>query len=417
MNVSLVDGWRVAVAVLVSLTLFGLGCTDDSERGGAPSRAVVDVEQLDPDSVAAQLHEILMNPDVLERTAALSSVLSQLGPESLASVREAYDSVFMDLGELELLLLAEWWARFDPQAALDWSRTEWRAENIMVTYTILRAWGRQDPQAAMEQIPGASTPRRQREYMDAVLSGWEESPHPGLLEYVEGLGESQPRQFASYVIARRKMLRDGAEATFRWAEALPDDDRMFKLNLYRRIVSVGARVDLPATLEWTLRQLEGPYADGLPQRLGQRWAREDGRAALEWLESLPPGQNRDDGVREAFRTWMKLEPAGAEAFLQERGAVPWLDPAISIWAKQLSITEPETAVEWAIQLTEPELRNGTVTVAAREWLLIDEAAANAWLDAADLPPEVKQRTRNIPDGIRKRAQMRAERAAQSKGDG
>jgi hypothetical protein len=351
--------------------------------------------------IAAEVREVLLNPDTLERTADLALLLNGLGPESITPVRAAYDSVFMDLGEIDLILLAEWWARHDPEDAFAWTRSEWQADHPVVVFQVLRAWGRSDHEAALRAVQEFPQPALRRPYVDAVLSGWDESGDPGLLEWIEGLGAGHDRQRALYTVARRKVLHEGIEAAFRWAEDLPDDDEVYKLNAYRRVASSAAEVDPEAAAAWAERHADGEYGLQLPRRVGTRWAKRDPEAAMRWLSTLPPSWNRDDAVRETYRNWLRLDGDRATQWMREAPLEPWLEPAVALFAKKLSREDPETGLEWAGRISGEELRWGTVSVIARAWLLVDEEAAKGWIDGSAMPDLYRRKVFAIPEGIRR----------------
>jgi len=85
-----------------------------------PSRVVTGA--VVPEGIAADLHKVLLIPDDFERTAQLNALLAPLGPDALPAVRAAYDSVILDLGDVEIVQFVQWWGRFDPEAAFDWAR-------------------------------------------------------------------------------------------------------------------------------------------------------------------------------------------------------------------------------------------------------------------------------------------------------
>jgi hypothetical protein len=368
-----------------------------------PSRSVTTIpDDFAPPGVAGDVRVVLLMTDLLERTAALATLLSGLGPESLADVREAYDSVRLDVGETELVLFGEWWASFDPKSAMVWTRLNWSTrDSVPVLRAIMRAWGRTDPMAAIGAASGAPNDTLRRRWIDSVLRGWDESVLDGALEYAESLGPGSERQWALYVVSRRMVLRDGPEAAIAWAEALPDDDEMFKLNAFRRIAGAVVEVSPQLAVAFAERHLDGPYGKGLPRRVGMRWVAHDPEVAMHWLSSLAPGPNRDDGVQESFRHWQILNTAEAWSWIRSVEHEPWLDPAVSIYARPFGRRQPLEALELASRIQDEDRRNRTIGVIAREWLVRNESDANAWLDQSDVPAEFIARIRVVPETMRR----------------
>jgi hypothetical protein len=351
--------------------------------------------------LAGEVREVLLIPDLLERTAALATLLGQLEPESLEEVKEAYDSVFLDLDATELVLFGEWWASFDPRSAIAWTSYHWNTRrSIPVHQGIMREWGRSDPLSAILATQSAPNPAVRRRWVESILRGWEESVHEGALSYVESLGHGEDRQWGLSVVARLKVLRDGPEATIAWAESLPDDERAFKLNAFRRAAGAAATVDPLAAAAFAERHLNGPYSKGMPRRVGMPWTDHDPEAAMRWLSTLPDTPNRTDGVLETFRRWLRHSRAAARHWIDTVELEPWVDGALSVHAKSLGKEDPLEAIRVASQITDPELRQGTLGVVAREWVIRDEEAGKAWLDQSDLPEDFIVRILTISPGMR-----------------
>jgi len=362
-----------------------------------------------PQGDASAVVEALREPDPLVRAEALARSFRTLAPDALPQVRRAYSGGFFDLGDTELVLLAEWWARFDAPAALDWTTAEWQANANQVRWAILRAWARQDPEAALRMVESQVADSERALWLDAVLSGWEDSGKPGAFEYVRALPYGEDRQRAIATLARRKVLRDGVTAAFDWAESQPEDDDKFKLNLLRRVGSAGAEVDPVLASQRAALLSDGPYARGLLRRVGTRWAKRDGEAALRWLASQPPDRARDDAVGETFRTWVRWSRADALRFMGGPGREePAYEPAVGLYALVISREDPVTAVEVAQALSDEEKRWVTTGRVWRNWWIEDEDAANAWFEAheSEIPEFYRERIRTIPDGVRKRKRER-----------
>jgi len=197
-----------------------------------------------------------------------------------------------------VVLLADWWARLDPTGAFEWIQRERMGMTPAVTTAVVRAWAGRDPEEAARAIEGIANRELHRTSVDALVRGWNDSGRPGLTAYLVALPRGIERQRAISLVARSKVHREGVEETFRWAEALPDDPDGFKLNVFRRVASWAAEVDPQRAAAWAERHGQGEYGKGLYRRVGTRWARQDGLAAMTWLATLPAGPRRDVGVED-----------------------------------------------------------------------------------------------------------------------
>lgn len=384
---------------------------------GPPSRTYTPAARVELEGVASEARAILLNQDLLERTASLTALLQKLGPDSLEDIKSAYETIFMDFGETDLIFFAEWWARFDPAAAFAWTQAQAATEHPVVVTAVLRTWARTNPGAALmaSRVPNA---KLRSMFVEACLMGWEESGRPGLLEFIQGLPAGGDRQRAITVVARRKVLRDGPKAAFEWAEELPDSVDVFKLNVLRRIASAAAEVAPRKAAKWAESLLGGEFEHGIPQRVGTRWAKRDPRAAMDWLSTLAAGRSRDDGVRETFRKWLREDPDAAMEYATTVELEPWLDPMVARVATRLGKDDPMLALDWASKVMDEDLRLTTTGIVARSWAFDDESAARAWVEQTDLPDYLKRKIFEIPDSMRPGAmKRRKERKAREDSQG
>jgi len=382
-----------ALLVMLAAVGFGLGHYTGLSRGesrGAVGRTRQGDAPPPPSEVSAAVESALLHPDALERTAQLARLLHGLGPDAIGDVRAAYDAVFVDVGDVEIVLLAEWWAQFDPRAAFDWTRREWAGQHPAVVAAVIRAWAARDPEQARQAVDEIALPVLRSASVEALLRGWDESGEPGLVGYVAGLPFGGPRQLAIARLATRRLHRSGAEEVLRWAEGLSDDHPdHFKLQVFRRVASAVAELDPQAAAAWAERHSTGEYGDGLFRKVGVRWAKRDAPAAMAWLATLPAGQQRDVGIQETYRVWLGRDAEGATTWLRSSELEPWLEPALALFALYLSRESPEEAMDWAARIQDQERRQQTIVKIGRRWVVADPDAAESWLDRAELSEEMR----------------------------
>ncbi len=367
----------------------------------ARTRAIV-ADSLPVPGLIGQVTDILLLPDPILRMERLAALLGHLDSSSLEQVREAYASILFELGDLEIILFAEWWARFDPESAFKWTRSRWEANVPSVTASVVRAWARIDPGAAYRAAGLRDTQDRPfSPYVVAVIRGWAESGKPGLDEFIASLPANHESR-ATTVFLRRKIRRDGPVPTIAWAEAAPTE---LKLKIYQRTASALAEVDPQTATAFAEKHMNGDFGKWLPRRVATRWAKSDPEAALAWLATLNPGTNRDDAVTEAYRRWLGRNPGEAREWMLENVKVSdkrWLEPAMSLYAHEISFDAPKEAAEWAKKMVhDPELKIGAIANPVRSWVLQDEAAARAWVATeSGLSEKFQKKVLIVPDGFR-----------------
>jgi hypothetical protein len=363
--------------------------------GFALGRAPLGLPSLGGGDVSARVREILSGTDPLQRVSELSALLAKTSPDSLASVREGFQNSPLDVGEPEGTVVAQWWAGFDPKSAFDWAANDWRGGCGTVTSAVARIWAHSDPKAALEAVRKLRYPGQVEMGNEAIWAGWDEGGQPGLGEMLH-TGSVRDQQRVAAILARRRVIQLGLDGAIHWVESFPDESMRPILSV--RVASVAASIS-PETArkaaEWATPQIvAAARPTGFPRRIGTRWIRHDPKGALAWLQSLPAGLDRDDGVAESFRDWLLTDFDAAVAWIHEQtqGDIPqWTEPAISIFAKTNGTARPQETLELVARLQDAELRDSSAVVLLVHWMKKDRPAAEAWLAKATISDDVRQR--------------------------
>ena len=179
-----------------------------------------------PDRAAEPFFEILGDPDAFSRAGRLSALLSELGPETVPTVRATLEEPPPSgFGAVETVLMARFWARHDPAAAADWALGSWEGYRAAVSIPVVELFVRSDPQAAVEAIQtrGAVSGLTGESLQRAIVRGWYESGHPGLLDYIRAQGYGMRRQRAVSMLARETIRHEGPDAVIRWVRSKAPD--------------------------------------------------------------------------------------------------------------------------------------------------------------------------------------------------
>lgn len=64
---------------------------------------------------------------------------------------------------------------------------------------------------------------------------------------------------------------------------------------------------------------EGPAKNAAIRGCALTIFKHDPETAMQWIMTLPPGQDRDDTLKTIHMNWSKIDPAGKEAFAREHG--------------------------------------------------------------------------------------------------
>jgi hypothetical protein len=133
------------------------------------------------------------------------------------------------------------------------------------------------------------------------------------------------------------------------------------------------------------------------------WSVWHARDALEWLETKPASAERDEAILQAMEVWVRRLPHDAQRWMTAigpDGVEPWLQPALPEYAAWLSRRHHIEALEWAARIEDESKREQAYIHVVRRWREVDEPAALAWLEAADMSDNSKKLAQETPSGWR-----------------
>jgi hypothetical protein len=401
---------RIAAAAAA----LGLTACDAAPPEPAPAppeaspAAEVTVAEAPPDpaalAAADAIAQALRDPDPFERARRLAVLLPSLGPEGVYGVRQAFEdpSLTLSTGESELLIRC--WAAHEPEAATRWaaerSASGFRPSLILAA---LPAWASADPRAALAAAQQWEVEPILREPVQVgLIRGWFERDPDELFRHIEQLEPGFPRQRAISTYLRLLAQAEGPEAVVRWAEAVPDDDPGFKLDVDRQVAVGLPNFDLDATLRWCDIHCGGSEGKDLRGIIAMRWAQLGGGAAvIDWLSRVASSEERDGALPTVFEEWARQDAKATGAWLTARiasgNAEPWLPAVFPIQVLgSLRQQSPLEAIGWAERVEDEKIRERLLIRVVRAWRWQDEAAAEAWLEASSLSEDARERVRKLP---------------------
>jgi hypothetical protein len=376
-----------------TLTLIGLGAAFLVGQHFAPAPAGSDEA-----GVPEAFEQSLTLRDPLERVAGISGAMQRMSAGDLAAVRalvEAHE-VALTRDEVRLFMLA--WSRFDPAGAWSWADawpSDWR--DVLLTEAAY-AWATADPPAAMAAVGGIEDDALREQLSSLVLDGWTYADdRSGLSAHLAATEGASARGRMTFRLAA-EIMREGSDAVFAWAEAIPDDaPNDFKAIAAYHACAVVAAADPQPAARWYERHRDQPYTQRAAIALARRWAlMHDAEEAFAWLDSLPePRRNEEsiDAVHAAFRAWQRRDADAAERWLDTQLPDPRLDRAAAAVVRARYRSDPAAALGWAERIEREEIRARNVQLVARFWWRSDPQAVNAWLADGDLPEDLLEQVR------------------------
>jgi hypothetical protein len=338
----------------------------------------------------------LATRDELERAQRMSAFLQGMSAEDLPGALQALETrnIGVTREEVRLFMLA--WSRFDPQGAFAWARawpTQW---STVLMEQAIYAWGFRDAPAALRALEAVEDAELQTRLRQSLLEGWlHGDDRTGASAYIADLSNPRQRGRLAFLLAAETM-RDGPEAVMRWAEAVPETaPNDFKRGAFYHAATLVAREDPERAAEWFEAHRRDAYSAGSLETIARGWAQHHDPAPLfDWLRKLPSEDERSgergEAIGAGFRVWLEQDPSAAEAWLSTELPDPALDPALVELVRVHAPASPAHALAWAARIDDEALRRSTTLRSARSWRRRDPLAAQAWLDATELPPELEQ---------------------------
>ena len=385
---------RAGLAVVLSVGLACVACSPPSQDTETTERSDESSAEAFEESLAA----VLSTEEDFARADQLIALLVATGPRDRRALEETVQDRYQAIDPLDHLLLLKAWARQDPEAATSWARAAAPTSvREAATTSAIREWALQDPEAAVRRLPvGEAGIGR------AVVSGWFDSGKPGLSGFVLSQGSGKDGQLLISAYVRKLIAREGPGAARAWAESVQGDEKLL-VAVYRHTGKEIATVDPDAAIAFCDAHCSEAHGDSLftfvARRVGQIG---EGSKALAWIaqsENADP-KERLQGARLAFREWMISDRAAAVgwagAFLEENGYVEWFDAVPGLVVASLAWKKPLEALKWADWISDPGQQELALITIARRWRRIDPEAAENWLASSPLSEEARQRSRENP---------------------
>lgn len=420
----------IAFASLAAATAVAVGCNQEAP---APSGSAATPGA--PDSAASaagseityeSLVALLSDRDEFARARKLGELLPTLGPRAVPIVRqvlEQFVSARIEIGGADYELLMRYWALHDPEAASRYAfGSSPRGYRVAAIYASVRPWMRESPEDALTFLRewGAEEGDYGAAVQVALVRGWYDSGKPGLDEYIHDLGPSFERQRALSAYLTEMIRAQGAEAAVTWAEAVPEQDSAYRLDVFRAAGESLVPFDVDAAKRLCDAHCDGPSGAAMRTQIATRWAlngKGEGGAALEWLSTAPVNDETEFAVRRTYAVWGDYHREVALAWMKPyiAGDVPaWLVPALPIYVRLLGDTSPAESLALVARFfaKDAPLRDHWIVTVARPWRQRDEAAAEAWIAQASLSAEVLEKIR-APQTRADQLRMKREKMQQS----
>ena len=342
-------------------------------------------------SSASLFQQALEDEDPVAQAFGISKFLRRLSAENVDEVAVIIEAEKNWLSDPVLLLFMMAWTRFDELGAVDWAFSRTGTFKGRVSAAVIESLAFRNPTRAISAIDALNDPTALDRLHDQLITGWARSEFKDdLTHYIIKIPRNMDRQRATRILAL-EILKDGVDALIEWAEGIPDDaERHFKRTAFRRVASEVAGVEAERAADWIDGHRDLAFAQIAREEIAKRWVENDPAAAMNWLLTLPAGEERNEIIGSTFATWFKKDSEAATVWLRSASPAEAVDPAIVIAVRRNSKTRPDLALDWAHLIHEDALRRNALIGVGRRWLERNPKAFKAWLPRSGLQGDIRR---------------------------
>jgi hypothetical protein len=329
-----------------------------------------------------QMESIVRGENALDRGRAMLDWIDSLAPEEFEDAVARFRGLGLTearMGEYAMLLTA--WAEVDPLSALTYTTENTRGG--MATGTVLTAWAARDPEAAIAWAKTNHEGDDANPYMTGIIRGLVATNPVRATELLQGLPFSRERGQALSVMVPH-LMEMGPEYAQSWIAALGDD--RLRDGATGRFAEEMAKQDPAGTATWLLANL-GDNSTRSVDEVFEEWAKVDQASALASFEQLPEGEARSRALRGMVTIEARENPQAA-AELMNRFPEDRNDRMVMHFVWNSFGNAPEIAMTQTANIQDERRRNRMYERALDSWLDRDKAAAQQWINSANLPDTV-----------------------------
>lgn len=343
--------------------------------GGERSATTMD-ERLD------KLEQIVRGENALDRSRSMLAWIDSLAPSEFEAAVAKFRGLGITearMGEYAMLLTA--WAEVDPMAALAY--TTKNTTSGMATGTVLAAWTSRDPESAIAWAESNHEGEEANPYMVGIIRSLAATNPTRATELLQGLPFSSERGAALQAMIPH-LLKQGPEAAKSWIAGLTDE--RLRDGATARFAEQMAKTDPANTASWLLANL-GEASTRSVDEVFVEFAKQDKGAAMSAFAQLPEGDARTRALRGLVTVEAQTDPVAA-AKMMNTSPADVDDRMVYHFIWNSFDKAPSVAANQIAQIKDEENRNRMYQRALGSWLENDQAAAQNWINSANLPENV-----------------------------
>jgi hypothetical protein len=380
--------------------------------------------------VEEQLREILrlsQLPAPQEEAPAAPVSLTPAEPEAnpepeIEAEKSARPSLSAPNSYLESLLEeARTRAALDPTDAMAWlQEQDPGAPRLQAMLEVVALWASKDAEGALLWLESNAHGLARSETLKNGVTLWSEKDPVSAASWIDGMANDGSKDLAAATLAESWGQRDPASAAT-WVESIATGPS--RLAAATALLDSWSQKDPTAAADWAAREallgstqplehclnrisqtdpttaeaLLRSYRKTFPQApllesYVQTLARNDPARAANWFDNLPEGDPlKNDAASQALlQEWTRSDSVAASVWLSEKTPGPQRDAAINGFVQSIKAHAPEAAATWSNAMSDPEARVRNLAQSLESWSERDPSAAAAWLQEAELEPDLRR---------------------------
>ena len=333
------------------------------ESNGRKTPSTATGGEISPTETRKQSREDLLrkvgSSDPLEQMSAFVELCQNLDNETIEVMIKAYEK--KDWDEIDAMLFLNYftyaWARHDPIAALDWSKTrDPFLEQDLASEAMLSGWASVHPQAALTWARENENRRdkeqkRGNDLLIGVIKGMAETNLAGATELMKELNYGLYLDKAASTLMASAWAK-GEQTAIDWAESFPEGKA--KNSAYEALGKRLIREDLNRAVEWVDSMDESKIKTKIARETAKAMVILSPEKAADWVARMPLGEARSASMERVVSEWVEQDPVATAEWLNQFSSDQQIDGALAIFSHQIAKKDPQSALQWAHAIEDPK---------------------------------------------------------------
>lgn len=314
----------------------------DGETSPAPTRK----------QTREELLQQVDSNDPLEQMSAFLQLCQSLDGETIKAMIEAAEK--KDWEGIEAMLFLNYftyaWAKHDPIAAIEWSKTrDPFIEKDLVSAVMLSGWASVDPEAALSWARENESLRdneqkRGNELLIGVMKGMAETDLAGATELMKELNYGLYLDKAASTLIASAWAK-GEQTAIDWVESFPDGKA--RNSAYEALGKRLIREDIDRAVVWVDSMNESEIKTKVAEETAKAMAILSPEKAADWVARMPTGETRSASMERVVSQWVEQDPIATAEWLNGFPNDQSIDGALAIFSHQIAEKQPQSALQWA----------------------------------------------------------------------